>query len=372
MTEPTRTGLQRPLDLFATLQWVLVAVLVLLLATVLVVVARRLTRGYLERREARLVQRSRPLLLQILAGEGPDEDVVSALTALPEREWRLVETAATTMLGKVTGEARRSLVRILERRGTVERAERRTRARSWVRRSRAAEMLGAAGLAHSTAVLVPLLADRRSEVRRVAARALGRIGSRDAVVPLLDAAVGPRALPARDVASALVLLEPDATPGIVGAVAEARAPQVRSVGAEVLGLRGAVDAAALLVALLEQDDHPEVQIRAARALGRIGVPAATGPLTATLAADAPELRAVAAKALGQIGSEAGVVPLVSCLDDASHRVAANAAEALAATGAHGLAALRALASAPTRPAGYARQALAMHDLGRAQPARVGA
>jgi HEAT repeat protein len=147
------------------------------------------------------------------------------------------------------------------------------------------------------------------------------------------------------------------------------------VAAEVLGLRGAVESADLLVRMLERDREAEVRIRSARALGRIGVRAATRPLVRALASDVPELRAVAARALGQVGGEDAAGPLAGALGDSWHRVASNAAEALVALGPPGTEALEEVARstvALNQAAGYARQALALHRVtGERSPALRG-
>jgi len=354
-------GTQPGFDFAAVMRVVLALVLVALVLLLLAVVAHRVGAGLLDARRQRLVQRVRPLLLAVLADDDPDPESLEALSSLPDSQWRVLEPTVVGMLGKVRGDARGSLVDLLRKRGTLERAERRTHAPSWVARCEAAEMLGAARQPQSLVALVSLLHDRDREVRQVAARALGRIGAKGAVEPLLEAVVGRRALPSRDVASALVLLEPTATAALVDAVGRARAPQVRAMGAEVLGLRGAVEATGLLVAMVEHDDHLEVRIRAARALGRIGVRAATPPLMEALRAESPELRAVAARALGQLGAADAVEPLVDGLSDSWHRVASNAGEALASLGRPGIDALTAVAAGDRRPAAaYAEQALAMH------------
>jgi len=363
---------QAGFDLASFMQVVLVVVLTALALLLLAVFAHRVGAGLVDTRRQRLVRRVRPLLLGVLADDSADPESLSALGSLPDGQWRVLEPTVVGMLGKVRGGARASLVELLEHRGTLQRAERRTRSRSWVARCEAAEMLGAARQSRSLPALLPLLHDRDGEVRQVAARALGRVGSRDAAEPLLAAVTGPRALPARDVASALVLLEPAATTVVVDAVAHARDRQVRAVGAEVLGLRGAVDATDLLVAMLHADDSVEVRIRAARALGRIGVRAAAPPLTAALRADSPELRAVAARALGQLGSAEAVGALVERLSDSWHRVASNAGEALVALGPPGLTALTAVAASGEAPAAaYAEQALATRGVAEPTFTRAG-
>lgn len=363
---------QAGVDLASLMQVVLVVVLTVLALLLLAVFAHRLGAGLVDARRQRLVQRVRPLLLDVLADESADPESLAALSSLPDGQWRVLEPTVVAMLGKVRGGARASLVELLEQRGTLERAERRTRARSRLARCQAAEMLGAARQPRSLPALVRLLHDRDGEVRQVAARALGRVGAADATEPLLAAVTGPRALPARDVASALVLLEPAATPAVADAVARARDRQVRAVGAEVLGLRGAVEATSLLVAMLAGDESLEARIRAARALGRIGARAATPPLVAALRAESPELRAVAARALGQLGSAEAVDALVERLYDSWHRVASNAGEALVALGPPGVTALTAVAASGGPPAAaYAEQSLAMQGVAERTFTRAG-
>jgi HEAT repeat protein len=352
-------------DLAAMMRAVLAVVLVSLGLLLLLVVVHRFTANLLAARRDRLAQRSRPLLLAVLADDSPDPAALDALATLPASQWRILEVTLVGMLGKVRGGARDSLVDVLAKRGTLDRATARTRSRSWLRRCQAAEMLGAARLPGGVPTLVELLRDRHVEVRQVAARALGRVGAKEAVPALSTAVTRPEGLSMREVASALVMLEPDATASIIGVAAEARDPQVRAMAAEVLGLRGAVEATGPLMALLADDPDTEVRIRSARALGRIGARAAAGPLIVALEAEAPELRAVAARALGQVGAADAVDALVRRLCDPWHRVASNAADALALLGACGVAALGEVAASGRTPAaGYAEQALATHALGR--------
>lgn len=93
----------------------------------------------------------------------------------------------------------------------------------------------------------------------------------------------------------------------------------------------------LAVATLESalaDDATPVRIQAARALGRIGSPAAAvAPALIGLLKDADEtVRCQAAEALGQVGGKEGatVAALVELLQDASAPVKASAARALGA------------------------------------------
>lgn len=352
------------LDFAVVMRGFLLLVLVLLATMLLAVLTYRLTSTLRQSRRERLVQATRPLLLGVLADEEPESAGLDALAALPDRRWRALEPTVVAMLGKIRGDARGALVDVLARRGALERAEASARSRSWVRRCDAAEMLGAARDPRSIPLLVSLLDDRNAEVRRVAARSLGRVGVRDAARPLLDSLVGDRALAPREAAAALVLLEPAATPTIAEAVAGAEDPRVRSVGVEVLGLRASVEAAGTIARFLDADPHLEVRIRSARALGRIGVRGATGPLTGALGSESPELRAVSARALGALGAVEAVEALTACLADPWHRVAGNAAESLASLGPPGRAALERVASGGGSAGAHAEHALALLAMGR--------
>jgi HEAT repeat protein len=343
----------------------LTVVLGVLVAMTLAVAARRLLHHRLQRRHDRMVAASRPLLLSIVASGPVDPETVARLAALPNRLWGACEPAVVSMLAKVRGSSHHALVSVLVQRGTLDRAVQRTRSWSLIARCEAAELIGVSGHRPGGPALVRLLEDRSPEVRRVAARALGRLGDPAGAVPVFNAALGDRALASRDVAAALVLLDAEATPTLVGIVAEAREPAIRSIGAEVLGLRGTMEATGLLVGMIGNDPSMEVRIRSARALGRIGSDAAVDPLTAVLSSDVPELRAVAARALGQVGSSRAVPALVDCLGDPTHRVAVNAAESLTGLGDAGHRALSSVAeSGDARPAAYAREALALYQLGR--------
>jgi HEAT repeat protein len=358
-------------------QLALGAILIVLVVLFVVVAVRRMTALAFDRRRARLVAQTRPLLLQLLTDDDPapgggDPESVRRLAQVKGKLWRACEPGVVAMLGKVRGGPRDALVALLEERGTIDRARRGTRSYSAVTRCRSAEMLGATGVHDSIPLLVPLLSDRQSEVRQVATRALGKVGAAEAAAPLLEAVSGPHAVPPREVSAAIVVLEPEADAVIMQTASGSDDPQIRAVAAEVLGLRGAVDASRMLVDQLVGDESREVKVRSARALGRIGAPTAVKPLQDALTTPWPELRAVSARALGQLGAPGSVPALVACLDDPSHRVCSNAAESLTALGDVGRAALRTVSeSGSQRATAYAIEALALDGIGRRQLERVG-
>lgn len=324
-------------------------------------------------RRLRAVAGVRTLLLAALAEDDPRErrHLSDRLLGLDARTWAALEPTIAEMLGKVRGDSHAVLRDLVERRGTVARARRRARRVGAVGRARAAELLGGLEDPTVTPDLVALLGDRDPEVRQVAARALGRSGD-PAGAPALLQCLGRAAVPPRVVSQALLRLGPGAHTALVGALAE-EVELVRAVAVEILGLSSAVPAARAVERSLTYDSSVEVRIRAARALGRVGLPSALDALIAATDDDRPAaLRIVAARALGDLGHPGAVPRLRLLLGDPAHRLASNAARSLTALGAAGTASLEAEAAAPGDglAAQRARDALARLRLLTADPAVV--
>lgn len=196
-------------------------------------------------------------------------------------------------------------------------------------RALAALALGASGDARALDPLVEALEDRRPpagyadlpagtvaegmagtfaqrlrslhNVRAHAAVALGRLGDRRAVPPLLKALADPDPVLRTQAAAALGRLKAgEAVPSLIGALQDTDAG-VRQTAATALGIMGDPSAVPSLVQAL-QDAAEGVRARAAAALGRLGDPAARSPL-ARLAADdpVPQVRQAAREALDRLG-----------------------------------------------------------------------
>jgi HEAT repeat protein len=211
-----------------------------------------------------------------------------------------------------------------------------------------------------------LLADGDAEVRRVAARALGRIRSHAAAEALLEAVSSNRPVPPRIIAAAVLKVGVGAHPALVATLRDGDALQ-RAIAAEISGLAGAASAVEVLMQALLHDPQVEVRVRSARALGRIGMPWATGHLIDATGSTQPlPLRIVASRALGDLGAVDAVPRLSELVTDPAHRVAANAASSLLRCGAAGLDALRAAASSPD--GAHARESLAIARLRGLVPA----
>ena len=165
-------------------------------------------------------------------------------------------------------------------------------------------------------------------------------------------------------ASALLELGPEAVPGLRAELAGGR--RQRAMAANVLGL---LDELPAWEGLVENAGSGSVEVRtsAVRALGRLGLPQAIGPVTACLrAGEDPALRAAAAYALGRIGDPGSAQPLAACLDDPHYWVAHNAAMALAEIGGAGVTALSLAAAGLGSGAAHAREALARRALARGE------
>ena len=108
------------------------------------------------------------------------------------------------------------------------------------------------------------------------------------------------------------------------------------VAVEILGLTGAVGAVPAVTPLLLADPSPAVRLRAALALGRLGLPTALEPLlAASVPGTAPGLRAAAAQALGDLGDPRAVGRLGELLAESDHAVASAAARSLLRLGPAG-------------------------------------
>ena len=338
-------------------------------ALLLSAVAARILRAALSGRRARAEQAMRPMVLAVVSGA----EVPAALISARGGPGRAAERIAFAYLARVRGEAAVFLADVLSRRGVMARLIRWTHSPRAHRRARAAERLGLIASPEAERRLAELVTgDHSPEVRIVATRALGKMGSAAAARTLLHSLSRPAPVPEGIVASALLELGPEAVPGLRAELAGGR--RQRAMAANVLGL---LDELPAWEGLVENAGSGNVEVRtsAVRALGRLGLPQAIGPVTACLrAGEDPALRAAAAYALGRIGDPGSAQPLAACLDDPHYWVAHNAAMALAEIGGAGVTALSVAAVGLGSGAAHAREALARRALARgeqpAAPARA--
>lgn len=328
------------------------------LALLATAVSVRLAQDLRQRRDREVAAAIRPVFAGYLLGDWPLPAVDPGRSPAVDR---VLESLTLELLRKVRGGERSRLVGLLEARGLVDRARRRTRSWSAFRRAHAAELLGAVGDPRLLPDLLRLCRDRVPEVRVAAARAAGKLGNPQAVPLLVGSLSGPRPVPASVVTMALVHLGPSAATHLRPLLGSASAPH-RAAAAQVLGVFGDLASTSQLAALVRQDPDDSVRLAAAVALGRIGSPAGVRPLACALAAGHPDaLRMAAAASLGRIGGSAAIRALRCCLAGGplSHQVARVVAEALAQSGPEGEAALERIARGrgPGRP--HAQAALAI-------------
>ncbi|GIE89528.1 HEAT repeat domain-containing protein [Actinoplanes regularis] len=346
------------------LGWLTIVLLLLTgLITVLIVGAAliRTIRLLRDRRQEQLAAAPRRALLAFVAEGG--EEGSEELLAISPRAWRAVEPAAVALLGKVRGDAHRALAEVFEQRGAARRAVAQLRHRDAVHRARAAETLGHLGRPDVIDAIHPLLDDKSPEVRMVAARALGAIGSPASAAPLL-AALSRRQMPAHLIAFDLSRIGAGAVPALQAALSDAE-PSVRATALNALGLIGSIGSVTAITELLDSESHPDVRLAALTSLGRLGGRSSIAPLRAALdPARTPGLRAAAARSLGEVGGREAAEVLGTLLADPDYHVAHEAAQGLRRLGVPGRRRLQEIAEGvPAGPgAAHARQALALLDL----------
>jgi len=330
----------------------------------LVAAAARVLRIVRSGRRARAERAVRPMVLAVASGAGIPPELISVRGG----PGRAAERIVFGYLALVRGEAATSLADVLAQRGAVARILSGTHSPRPHRRARAAERLGLIASPEAERRLAELVTgDQNPEVRIVATRALGKTGSAAAARTLLHSLSRPAPVPEGIVASALLELGPEAVPGLRAELAGGR--RQRAMAANVLGL---LDELPAWQGLVENaaDGSVEVRVSAVRALGRLGLPQAIGPVTACLQpGEDPALRAAAAHALGRIGDPRSAQPLAACLGDPHYWVAHNAAMALAELGEAGLTELTLAAAGHGGRAAHAREALARRALARRAMAR---
>jgi HEAT repeat protein len=284
----------------------------------LVLSVRRFVVGRSERQRAALEAQLRPLAIALVEeGEAP--------RSLPPR----AATAFAIVLGRYSrnlrGDAVARIASFFEESGLLAASIARLRHGRALVRAEAAFALGDMG---SKQAIVPLLAaldDPDRDVRSAAVRSLGRLGAVDAVEPLLDA-LAAKSVPRGIVGSSLLQVGPAAVPRLLELVGHPD-PDERAGVVQLVGLLGdPADARPLLERLV--DTAAEVRAQGALALGRLGAEEAAQSLRELLHDRVPFVRAAAAEALGLIRDGDAVEALCVQARRDVYEPAAAAAEAL--------------------------------------------
>lgn len=329
----------------------LVSILAMLATTVIF----RLVRTKTEARSAAYETKLRTLLVKFLS----EELSLSELQELKKIDSSQFDEISEAMLTKVKGRAKDILVSFLYSRGTIDQAIARTRKFGCLGRCKAAVFLGNVGIPEAREPLESMLRDRRRDVRTIAVRCLGQLGSPESVPALLSAVDDHRyPVPFGAVLVALMRIGSSGKESVKAGL-KSGGRRRRAVAAEILGMEGSTEDTTDLIYLLENDPSLEVKIRSARALGRIGSPKAINSLSKCLETDQPTaLRIVTCGALSAIGGRDTVPEIISLLNDGDYQVARAAANAASQMGPIGIKQLNLAANSDSRGASFAKESLA--------------
>lgn len=266
-------------------------------------------------------------------------DILSAMIVKLMTALRGAEYEKMVSLAKDLGLAKRDFQRL--------RSQRR-----W-QRAQAVENLGYYGGDQRTAPLSELLDDEDETVRAVAARALSRIGTREAAVALSRRLVSPSELTSLRMAENLERIGPLAVEPLLELIEreedEARRAQV--LAARILGNLRVYEARPALGRTIVQRWNTSLRAQAALSLGKIGDPEDVPVLLEAAQDDSWPVRSQAANALEMIGDTSAIPTLESLVEDREWWVRLNASRALVNMGAEGEKALTRVLEAPDR---YAR------------------
>ncbi len=193
-------------------------------------------------------------------------------------------------------------------------------------RESAIEALGNFKSPRSITKLIEALSDSNASVRSAAVKALGETQSPAAVTPLLVLLRDESGALKSQAAAALARLGPVALPSLVSSLKDNR-PSIRQLAAEALGDIGSKEAVAPLIELISTDQsgaRPE----AIEALGKIGDPKAIAPILSAMRSGSVAVRKKGIGALARFRDSRSVDALVAALSDHNEEVRQSAAAGL--------------------------------------------
>lgn len=257
------------------------------------------------------------------------------------RDRRVIEQVLIDHAPHLEAAERERLALAFEEMGFVDEYLSGLRHRYWWKRADAAERLGHTRARRVTPYLTRAMEDEESsEVRLRAARALGEVGGRSAIGPLIRALNEPNRWSTIRIADVLTAMGPEALEELTAAFEDMNL-HGKVAAIDIVAAIGHLRAARWLRERLG-DGERDVRSRAAHALGAIGDAEAGPVLTRALRDTQWPVRAMAAKSLGAILHVDAIDELCVCLRDREWWVRSNAAEALRLMGPAGLDALERL------------------------------
>ncbi len=249
-------------------------------------------------------------------------------------EQRVLRRDLVALLPSVKGEAADRVSEVFAESGLVAVAHRDLDARDSLTRIRAADALGALHVTEAEPWLRERLHHHDPLLRAACARALAELGAVDALPEIMAALAEVDAEPG-DVEEVLLTFSSGAVPYLAELLVDGSIFE-RRLAAAALGYIGSIQVLLALLRVLDDSDD-ELVASAARALGQLGDARATEALIELLAGDRPWfVRVAAASALGALEDPAATAVLVEQLDAEEWDLRNAAARALVALGAEGL------------------------------------
>ena len=306
--------------------WVTAALVVMALVPTVWVLARE----WLRRRAATLALARVAEATQL--ADGADNEVPELARQLRTRfDAQIVERAVVGLLGETDANRLARARALFGELGLDQIFSARLReGTKWTERTRAADVLGSAGLSSAVPALVMVLRDRyedEASVKIAASAALAKLRDGSAIPLLVNELKDADERATRNVGEALVTFGAAAVPALMELLEDGQAAGARVWAAQILGQIADGRATDLLVARLHDRDD-RLRMVAAEALGSIGDARAIGAIVrATLRDPAPQVRAHAAGALARLEGERAVDVLVAALADPDYATRLRALEA---------------------------------------------
>jgi HEAT repeat protein len=246
-----------------------------------------------------------------------DKRAIKSLTSLLRNERYFVRQQAARALGQM-GEA--AVDQLLEMASSSAPGT----------REAAIEALGSGGSTRALDRVIDALSDSNANVRAAAVRALGESSSERAVSPLIAVMREESSTLRAQASVSLARLGPVALPKLIALLADSQ-PSVRQLAAEALGDIGSREAVAPLVQLIETDPSG-ARLEAISALGKIGDPAAVDAILSLCRSGSVAVRKRAIGALARIRDRRSVEALTTAVSDQNEEVRQSAAGGLGEIG----------------------------------------
>lgn len=285
-----------------------------------------------------------PHVIRYFQGEGEGLRAMLRGIAGP-RDRRVLEQILIDHQMHLHGAEKERLTQAFEELGFVDEYLAGLRHRYWWCRADSAERLGHTGARRSTPYLTRAMEDEESsEVRLRAAKALGQVGGKSAMTPLIRALSAPNRWSTIRIADILTAMGAEALEELTSAF-DGMNLHGKIAAIDIVAGIGHLRAAPWLRSRLT-DSERDVRSRSAHALGAIGDQGAGDVLIAALKDTQWPVRAMAAKSLGALLHLEAIPALCLCLRDREWWVRSNAAESLRLMGPDGLEALERMLDDP--------------------------